>query len=94
VARQNKDGKWTTFWIVKSASNGSPPVWREIDPRDGSLKDDPDLAGGEAFGQHRIENDDQVMVAICLDQAAFESRHGREGRRCPRTGIHDPAPTL
>lgn len=73
MAKLNEDGKWTTFWIVKSAPDGGPPIWRQIDPFDPALKEDPELAGADSVGPPlRIENDDQVMVVTALDEPALK----------------------
>src|SRR5215218_6815528 len=69
MAKRNKDGKWTTFWVAKSKEDATLDM-RQIDPHDReTLQNDPDLAG-EGAGKLRIENDDQVMVVITLDEAA------------------------
>jgi hypothetical protein len=44
VPRKKKDGKWTTFFVAKSAPDGSVEM-REIDPHDAALKSDPELGG-------------------------------------------------
>jgi hypothetical protein len=68
MARQNKDGKWTTFWVAKSGAGGEIDM-RQIDPYDPALTTDPELAG-EGAGKLRLENDDQVWVVVTLDEAA------------------------
>ena len=70
MPRKNKDGKWTTFMVAKSTSDGKVEM-REIDPHDPALADDPELQGKGA-GKLRIENDDQVWVVITADEAAHE----------------------
>lgn len=70
MARKNKDGKWTTFFVAKSSLDGKVDM-REIDPSDPALASDPELAG-EGAGKLRLENDDQVWVVITLDEAAHE----------------------
>jgi hypothetical protein len=69
MAKTNKDGKWTTFWVAKSNDDGTINM-RQIDPHDReALQNDPELQG-EGAGKLRIANDDQVMVVITLDEAA------------------------
>ena len=68
--RRNKDGKWTRFFVVKSAPEGKLDM-REIDPKHPALADDPELQGKGA-GKLRIENDDQVWAVITTDEAAHE----------------------
>lgn len=70
MPRKNKDGKWTTFFVAKSNSDGMVEM-REIDPYDPALTGDPELAGVGA-GKLRLENDDQIWVVITLDEAAHE----------------------
>jgi hypothetical protein len=57
MPRKNRDGKWTTFFIAKSGSDGTVEM-REVEPDDPSLESDPDLIGDGA-GTLRLENDDQ-----------------------------------
>jgi hypothetical protein len=69
MARKNKDGKWTTFWVAKTNDDGTIGM-RQIDLHDRkTLQNDPELQG-EGVGKLRIENDDQVMVVFTLDADA------------------------
>ena len=70
MPRKNRDGKWTTFFVAKSGSDGKVEM-REIEPDDPALESDPDLIGDGA-GRLRLENDDQVWVVVTLDEAAHE----------------------
>jgi hypothetical protein len=70
MPRKNRDGKWKTFFIAKSGSDGTVEM-REVEPDDPSLESDPDLIGDGA-GTLRLENDDQVWVVVTRDQAAHE----------------------
>jgi hypothetical protein len=67
--RKNKDGKWTRFFIARSIPAEKVDL-QEIDPEDPATRDL--LAGENAAGKVRIENDDQVWNVISVDEAAHE----------------------
>jgi hypothetical protein len=76
MARKNKDGKWTTFWVAKTNDDGTIGM-RQIDLHDRkTLQNDPELQG-EGVGKLRIENDDQVMSCSPLTRTPTRDSNRR-----------------
>ena len=71
MPRRNKDGKVTTFLLVRSAPDGSL-LGEQVDPFNLPPEKREELSEKHGAGQLRVENDDQVFIVITLDEAAHE----------------------